>query len=313
MTEYLLVAAWVAGALLIAVCLAAVLIRGVSGPLESLDRAVSDYDLNLNQQVRRPPPDAPRELQEIFAHLVALDDGLSTTYRQLRKAVQQGEKVRGELIYVIATREKEIEQRTGELAEANQTLARLTREDSLTGLANRRGFAEFLAQTWQRAMRDQSPISILIIDIDNFKAYNDIYGHQKGDSCLKLVAEAIRRAVGRASDLVSRYGGEEFVVVLGDTPLDGGLRVAEKIRATVEGLGIPHEGAGNRPCVTVSIGVTSTLPDRQTQPETVLVAADRAMYNAKSDGRNRVAYSTAARTGIYQALCVPENAGESLS
>ena len=97
--------------------------------------------------------------------------------------------------------------------------------------------------------------------------------------------------------------------MLGDTPLEGGLNIAEKIRAAVERLGIPHKGAERHQCVTVSIGVTSTLPGHDTNPETVLVAADRAMYNAKNDGKNKVAYSTAARTGTYEALCVPGDAG----
>ncbi|MFW2403312.1 MAG: diguanylate cyclase [Gammaproteobacteria bacterium] len=311
--EYGVALTWLAGALLVSICLALVLVHSLSGPLKSLDASVRNFDLNMNQEVPRPPADAPREVLTIFEHLGSLDERLRATYRKLRKSVQQGEKLRGELIYVIANREKEIAQRTEELKEANATLERLSREDSLTGLANRRWFAEFLARAWQGALRDKTPICILIIDIDNFKAYNDNYGHQKGDHCLKLVAQAIRRAVGRASDLVSRYGGEEFIVVLGDTPLEGGLKIAENIRATVEGLGIPHKGAKEHRCVTVSIGVTSTLPTHDTQPETVLVAADRAMYNAKNDGRNKVAYSTSARTGTYQALCVSDHSNTQLS
>ena len=226
--EYGVALAWLAGALLISVCLALALVHSLSDPLESLDESVRNFDLNKNQPLPEPPPDAPREVLAIFEHLGSLDNRLRVTYQQLRKSVKQGEKLRGELIYVIANREKEIEQRTEELKEANETLERLSREDSLTGLANRRWFAEFLARAWQRALRDKTPLCILIIDIDNFKAYNDNYGHQKGDNCLKLVAEAIRRAVGRASDLVSRYGGEEFIVVLGDTPLEGGLKIAGK-------------------------------------------------------------------------------------
>jgi len=305
--------AWLAGALLISICLALALVHSLSDPLEMLDKSVRDFDLDMTQPLPKPPPDTPPEVLAIFEHLGSLDERLRATYQQLRKSVKQGEKLRGELIYVIANREKAVEQRTEELQQANATLERLSREDSLTGLANRRRFAEFLARAWQRALRDKTPLCILIIDIDNFKAYNDNYGHQQGDQCLKLVAEAIRRAVGRASDLVSRYGGEEFVVVLGDTPLEGGLKIAENIRAAVERLGIAHKGARRHACVTVSIGVTSTLPTRDTQPETVLVAADRAMFNAKNDGKNKVAYSTAARTGTYQALCVSGDAGKQFS
>ncbi|MFQ5636092.1 MAG: diguanylate cyclase, partial [Gammaproteobacteria bacterium] len=201
--EYAVALAWLLGALVVSACLALAIVHSLSDPLESLDESVRNFDLNMNQEVGPPPADAPREVLAIFEHLGSLDKRLRATYRKLRNSVQAGEKLRGELIYVIANREKEIEQRTEELKEANQTLERLTREDSLTGLANRRWFAEFLARAWQGALREETPLSILIIDIDNFKAYNDTYGHQKGDACLKLVAEAIRRTVGRASDLVS--------------------------------------------------------------------------------------------------------------
>ena len=306
--DYAITLAWLAGALLISILLALLIARSLSSPLASIPNSLRSFDLNFNQATPSPPPDAPRELISVFRNLASLDSRLRATYAKLRLSVQQGEKLRGELIYTIANREKEIEKRTEELQEANQTLERLSRVDSLTGLANRRWFAQFLARAWQGALRDSKPLCILIIDIDDFKAYNDHYGHQQGDTCLQLVAEAIHSGVGRASDLVSRYGGEEFVVILGDTPLEGGLKVAETIRAAVENLAIVHEGSATHPCVTISIGVTSALPTRDIQPETVLVAADRAMYNAKNDGKNKVAYSTTARTGTFQALCIADAA-----
>ena len=303
-SEYQVALAWLGGALIISICLALAMVTGISGPLESLDRSLREFDLNEPQKRPEAPAAAPLEVRSIFEHLGDLEERMRATYNWLRKALVQGEKLRGELIYVISNREKEIETRTEELKVANAALERLSREDSLTGLANRRWFAQFLAQTWRSALRDNKAISILLIDIDDFKPYNDTYGHQKGDDCLKLVAQAIHRTVGRASDLVSRYGGEEFVVVLGDTPLEGALQIAEQIRAAVESLGIPHKAAKYHQHVTLSIGVTSTLPTHDTQPETILIAADRAMYNAKRDGKNRVAYSTAARTGTYQSLIV---------
>ena len=162
-------------------------------------------------------------------------------------------------------------------------------------------------------MRDKTPVGILLIDIDRFKAYNDTYGHQVGDTCLKTVADAIRAIVGRATDLVARYGGEEFVIILGNTPLDGALQVGENIRTAVENLGIAHEGSNDHSHVTVSVGVTSTVPTRNDQPETHLLAADRALYNAKENGRNKVAYSTSAQTGVYQILCTPNDATPRLS
>jgi diguanylate cyclase (GGDEF)-like protein len=311
--EYGIAFAWLGGILIISICLALAMVSGISGPLESLDRSVRDFDLRKPRTRPDPPPSAPQEVRSIFEHLGDLDKRVRTAYRKLHKAMVQGERLRGELIYVISNREKEIEARTEELKEANETLERLSREDSLTGLANRRWFAQFLAQTWRTALRDNKAISILIMDIDDFKAYNDTYGHQKGDECLKLVAQAIHRSFGRASDLVSRYGGEEFVVILGDTPLEGALQIAEQIRAAVEALQIPHSASKYHQFVTLSIGVTSTLPTHDTQPETVLISADRAMYNAKHNGKNRVAYSTAARTGTYQKLVVTDGAPTRLS
>ena len=148
-----------------------------------------------------------------------------------------------------------------------------------------------------------------MIDIDYFKAYNDAYGHQQGDTCIRAVAEAVRHVVGRATDMVARYGGEEFVAVLGNTPLEGALQVGEQIRAAIEGLAIPHRTAPARPVVTVSVGVTSTLPTRGSKPETSLVAADRALYAAKEQGRNCVGYSSASRTGLFQSLCLPNEPG----
>jgi diguanylate cyclase (GGDEF)-like protein len=299
--------AWLIGTVIIAVGLAIALSRGILMPLRELEQAVRDFDLNSTQDSNAPPIGAPREVAAVFKHLASLDKRLRATFRKLSTALRQGEKLRAELIYVIVEREKEIEKRTNELKEANDTLQKLSKEDNLTGLANRRLFAEFLSQAWRNALREAQALSILIIDIDDFKAYNDHYGHKKGDACLKIIADAIRKTVGRASDQVSRYGGEEFVVVLGNTPLEGALKIAENIRITIQNFGILHKGAKEYGTMTVSIGVTSTLPTRETQPETVLVAADRAMYNAKHNGKNQVAYSTAAKTGIYQALCLPSN------
>jgi diguanylate cyclase (GGDEF)-like protein len=297
--------AWLISTVVIAIWFAIALSRDISMPLWALDQAIRDFDLGSPQASDAPPIDAPREVMAIFKHLGSLDKQLRAKFRKLSKALRQGEKLRAELIYIIAKREKEIEKRTQELKEAKDTLKKLSKKDNLTGLANRRWFAEFLSQAWRNALRDKQALSILMIDIDDFKDYNDHYGHKKGDACLKIVAEAVRQTVGRASDQVSRYGGEEFVVVLGNTPLEGALKIAENIRMAIQNLGILHKDAKNHGIMTVSVGVTSTQPTRETRPETVLVAADRAMYRAKHAGKNQVAYSTPASTGIYQALCLP--------
>jgi diguanylate cyclase (GGDEF)-like protein len=298
---------WLMSAFAIAICHASVLARSITKPLQILDQSVRHFDMNSAGKSDDPPIDTPREVISVFRHLRALDKRLRATFRKGSKALRQGEKLRAELIYIISKREKEIEKRTEELAQANETLKKLSKEDNLTGLANRRWFAEFLSQAWRNALREKQALSILMIDIDDFKEYNALYGHKKGDACLKIVAEAICQTVGRASDQVSRYGGEEFVVVLGNTPLEGALKIAENLRMAVQNLGITHKESKNQGIMTVSVGVTSTQPTRELQPETVLVAADRAMYNAKHAGKNQVAYSTAARTGIYQALCLPSD------
>jgi diguanylate cyclase (GGDEF)-like protein len=306
-TGFLITLTCLVGALIFAVWLALATVGGILGPLQMLDRSVRGLGSGESGNTPEAPADSPNEFAAVFRHLHELESQLSTTHETLRNNLKQGEIFRSELMQAVTNREKEIEVCTTELKEAKETLHRLSREDRLTGLANRRSFAQFLARTWQGSIRNKQPICILIIDIDDFKSYNDEYGHQKGDKCLKLVSEAIGLTIGRASDLVSRYGGEEFVVALGETSLEGGLKIAENIRAAVEELGIPHKGSKQHLCVTVSIGVTSTLPAIDVQPATVLVAADRAMFIAKNEGKNRVAYSTTLGTGVYQALCLPAN------
>ncbi len=303
--EYAVAFTWLVFTIAISICFALALANSISRPLKALDGAVRHFDLKEDATIPLPPPDAPREVTAVFDHLDSLARRLRRSYGKIQSALREGEKLRTELEFVITNREKEIAKRTEQLKEANSALRRLSRIDSLTGVANRRWFAEFLSQTWRQAQRDKQAISFVIIDIDDFKAYNDTYGHQKGDTCLRAVAEAIRDVVCRGSDMVARYGGEEFVAILGDTPLEGGLRVAENIRKAVEELALPHRESSSGKLVTVSVGVTSTVPSEESEPETYLVAADRALYTAKDEGKNQVAWSTTAETGVFQSLCMP--------
>ncbi|OLL33697.1 diguanylate cyclase [Burkholderia sp. SRS-W-2-2016] len=167
-------------------------------------------------------------------------------------------------------------------------LERLAGTDGLTGLYNRRALCETLDREWLRARRTGSVLSLLFVDIDHFKAYNDTYGHQAGDAALIAVAACIRRVIQRPGDRVGRYGGEEFVVVLPETDAAGATVVAENMRAAIGELGIVHVGCefGH---VTVSIGVTTWRPDLQTDVSVVIRAADKALYSAKAGGRNMVA------------------------
>jgi diguanylate cyclase (GGDEF)-like protein len=176
-----------------------------------------------------------------------------------------------------------------ELEKGNQRLDRLSRFDPLTEIANRRHFDEFLEQVWARAQQSGQTVSLLMMDIDHFKSYNDHYGHPAGDACLKDVAEALSAHLRRPGDMVARFGGEEFIAVLTDTSLPMALVAAERVRAGVEALGRPHAASSNLAQVTVSIGVASVQANApHASPSKLVAAADEALYQAKSGGRNRV-------------------------
>lgn len=175
--------------------------------------------------------------------------------------------------------------------ELAEKLFELSSNDALTGLANRRSFDEQLTQEWSRARRLNTPISLLIVDIDHFKLLNDHYGHHYGDECLVKVAEALRNEVNRPTDFVARYGGEEFVVILTGTPLEAALGIAESMRAAVEDVNMLHDYSPVRPCVTVSLGVASVVPTLESQAEALFQSADQALYEAKRAGRNRVSHA----------------------
>lgn len=174
-----------------------------------------------------------------------------------------------------------------QLETANQSLKRLVGLDSLTEVANRRRFDEYFHQEWQRMIRAQQPLSLILADLDYFKVYNDTYGHPAGDECLRQVAQAMQQAVKRATDLVARYGGEEFGVVLPYTDNEGAKQVASSIRAHVQALQIPHSGSTASKVVTLSLGVVTTMPTLISTPMDLLQAADQALYQAKQAGRDQ--------------------------
>jgi diguanylate cyclase (GGDEF)-like protein len=176
-----------------------------------------------------------------------------------------------------------------ELAVTAERLRNESLTDALTGLANRRSFDERFAQVLRECARDLRPAALLAIDVDNFKIYNDAFGHQAGDECLRAVAEILQKSVGRARDLVARTGGEELAVIMPDADLAGALVVANRVRAAVQNAAIPQGGAAKHPVVTISIGVAATREAATTSAEALAAAADRALYRAKREGRNRVA------------------------
>jgi len=156
-----------------------------------------------------------------------------------------------------------LNQQNNSLSQSNYVLKNLAANDALTGLANRRAFDERFKSEWQRAEREQTDLAVLLLDVDYFKPYNDFYGHQQGDACLKQVAQALSESVRRGGDFVARYGGEEFVILLPKTDVPSALSYAEKIRAQVAALKIPHEHSKVVPYVTVSIGVASIIPGNE--------------------------------------------------
>ncbi len=182
----------------------------------------------------------------------------------------------------------EVEDINRRLADSNRELQRLSRRDGLTGIANRRHFDEYLELEWRRAERDGRPLSLLITDVDHFKPFNDVYGHQAGDECLRRIAHTIDAQLSRSIDVTARYGGEEFAIILPETPLAGALNIAERMRGAVMGLRIRHEASPVSEFVTVSIGAASVIPRRGETPERLIGAADQALYDAKQGGRNRV-------------------------
>ncbi len=184
--------------------------------------------------------------------------------------------------------EQELLSAQARLIGAVEELKELATKDALTGIANRRFFDEYLEKEWKRAQRDQDPFSIVMIDLDFFKVYNDTYGHQQGDSCLKEVAIAIDDAMKRPADMAARYGGEEFALILPETNSEGALSLAEKLRKSIYDLNLEHKNSTCENRVTVSIGVATLKVDKESGFSNLISKADKALYVAKDSGRNRV-------------------------
>ena len=177
-----------------------------------------------------------------------------------------------------------------ELKRRGDLLEQLAGLDGLTGLPNRRRFDATLATEWQRAQRHAHVLALIMMDVDYFKAYNDHYGHPRGDDCLRAIAHALAQPLHRASDFLARYGGEEFAAILADTPLEDALCIAEHMRCCVAEQAISHEFSSIAPHITMSLGVASCLPSSECSSSQLLAAADEALYQAKRAGRNRVAH-----------------------
>jgi diguanylate cyclase (GGDEF)-like protein len=207
---------------------------------------------------------------------------------RLRRELAEQERLRNQISAANILLEDKVRDRTVELEEANSKLAALSITDSLTGLANRRRFDEVIHTEWQRARRQNIPLAVAMIDVDQFKAYNDYFGHQAGDECLRRIAVVLRNCVQRSGDLLARYGGEEFVVVLPGIGSSEAGGVAENIRKAIQAEALEHTSISESGVVTVSIGVAAKKPSSDDKTGELLREADAALYTAKRAGRNIV-------------------------
>ena len=182
---------------------------------------------------------------------------------------------------------RKVQEQAIALLYANQKLERLANLDGLTEVANRRKFDEYIQHEWLRLTRERQYLSVLLSDIDHFKDYNDHYGHQAGDMCLKQVAEVLQKSIRRPADLIARYGGEEFAVILPNTPLEGAIIVAHEIHKNLKSQQISHERSPVDSILTVSLGISTLIPTIDLTYEDLVSFADKALYHAKRLGRNQ--------------------------
>lgn len=225
------------------------------------------------------------------------------TIKKLRQSLQvQNQQLQQEI--------QQRQQAEAKLQKANAQLKRLATLDSLTEVANRHRFDEYFKMVWRIARREQWVLSLILCDVDYFKLYNDTKGHQAGDKCLYQVAQAIKQVAKRPADLVARYGGEEFAVILPNTPAKGALQVTQFIQSALKQLGLTHPRSPINDLVTLSMGVSSTVPCDQFSPETLLTVADQALYRAKEMGRDR-AVLMALDDPLVQSVCSIPSASHS--
>ncbi len=243
--------------------------------------------------------------------------------KQLQKQFQQLQQKNKELAELNSLLEQKVLERTHALTETNQRLQqeviirrhaeeallsanaelkRLNQLDGLTKIANRRRFDEYLQRQWGIHRQETKPLALILCDIDFFKQYNDTYGHQEGDTCLRQVAQAINLAAQRQNDLATRYGGEEFGVILPNTDLQRGFEVAHLIQNLIKDLAIPHHSSTVSCWVTVSIGLVTTIPTEHSSTTRFIGQADKALYKAKQQGRNRIVATTMQNSHIDPAF-----------
>ncbi|RPI29550.1 MAG: diguanylate cyclase [Acidobacteria bacterium] len=214
--------------------------------------------------------------------------------------VRQLKSREAELQQQVQERIRQVARANKQLSVVNSKLRRMATKDQLTGIANIRLFRSFFYREWRRVVRNQLPISLIMVDVDFFKLYNDTYGHVAGDECLRKVAVTIEKYAQRAGDLAARYGGEEFILVLSEVELPAAAALAEKIRSDVQSLGIAHARSNISPYVTISLGCVTLIPAPGERPNRLLEEVDNALYQSKKDGRNRITVAGLARTAAQR-------------
>ncbi|KNZ41610.1 sensor domain-containing diguanylate cyclase [Acetobacterium bakii] len=224
-----------------------------------------------------------KNFSESMEYKTSMGEKLTEMNNQLDQLVVQRTEA------LTASNEK-VAQQNLELERINQDLQRISLKDPLTGLWNRRKYNETIPLEWLRCLRHEQPMALQFIDVDYFKNYNDQYGHMAGDECLIRISETLKTSLPRSTDMAVRYGGEEFIVFLADTRKEEAMNIAQMLLKSIEALAIPHKGSLVKDCVTVSIGVSCMTPDVNTTYEDLVNVADKALYHAKSDGRNQVKY-----------------------
>lgn len=214
--------------------------------------------------------------------------------RRLQAELAEQVRLRAEVTQAKEALEDKVRQRTAELEAANHQLETLSATDGLTGLANRRRFDSYWAQEWQRAARQGTSLAVIMLDVDHFKAYNDHYGHQQGDACLRTIGDVLRTTVRRAGELAARYGGEEFVVIMPGATVQKAQETADSILTAIREARMAHARSPVALVVTISLGVAAGTPGATDDREHLIKAADVALFEAKHQGRNRVMMSSSA-------------------
>ena len=279
----------VALSLLLSILLAGAIARWLGSPLQILTEAARrvrnrDYTGNLSLKTGD-------ELEVLAA-------AFNSMVQDIRRYATTLETQNQQLANYSQTLESQVKTRTSELRTANARLHLLATSDGLTHLANRYYFDNSMDKAWVTAQQAQIPLTLILLDIDYFKRYNDTYGHRAGDDCLRLVAKTIRRAVPKEAGMVARYGGEEFAVLLTSAEWGDGLQIARDIQRTIALENIPHQASPVDPVLTVSQGIGSVIPTHEDPPSTLIEMADRALYRAKAQGRNRI---VAAENSIVES------------